>query len=270
MHTVSVSGKYDANSSVGPISQHLVLFILLTFYLNYLPLWSVSDDQKLERKKTEKNKAKQTFLFKTRFELRDHPFTTGRIATEVIVISVSVFFFTFCLGRTFCVQPRHPRWRSFHFPHWKNSSGKFHRFHFFRFNVYVKPVVLQSSGTEICFRLSFTDAPKNKISLCLKRRFDVGGCLITLDWRCKQGVLNWENISNYLHLCNMFIYLFIHVFFHLFSHLLACNLTLCSFIANEILLHFLLFCHLVSLWLHFWETGLWSVFTTDRAVHSSF
>ena len=93
MHTVSVSGKYDANSSVGPISQHLVLFILLTFYLNYLPLWSVSDDQKLERKK-----------------LRDHPFTTGRIAIKVIVISVSVFFFfTFCLGRTFCVQPRHPR-----------------------------------------------------------------------------------------------------------------------------------------------------------------
>ena len=109
MHTVSVSGKYDANSSVGPISQHLVLFILLTFYLNYLPLWSVSDDQKLERKKKEQNKAKQTFLFKTRFELRDHPFTTGRIATKVIVISVSVFFFTFCLGRTFCVQPRHPR-----------------------------------------------------------------------------------------------------------------------------------------------------------------
>ena len=93
MHTVSVSGKYDANSSVSPISQHLVLFILLTFYLNYLPLWSVSDDQKLERKKTEQNKAKQTFLFKTRFELRDHPFTTGRIATKVIVISVSVFFF---------------------------------------------------------------------------------------------------------------------------------------------------------------------------------
>ena len=99
MHTVSVSGKYDANSSVGPISQHLVLFILLTFYLNYLPLWSVSDDQKLERKKTEQNKAKQTFLFKTRFELRDHPFTTGRIATKVIVISVSVFFF-YLLFRT--------------------------------------------------------------------------------------------------------------------------------------------------------------------------
>ena len=99
MHTVSVSGKYDANSSVGPISQHLVLFILLTFYLNYLPLWSVSDDQKLERKKTEQNKAKQTFLFKTRFELRDHPFTNGRIATKVIVISVSVFFF-YLLFRT--------------------------------------------------------------------------------------------------------------------------------------------------------------------------
>ena len=101
MHTVSVSGKYDANSSVGPISQHLVLFILLTFYLNYLPLWSVSDDQKLERKKTEKNKAKQTFLFKTRFELRDHPFTTGRIATKVIVISVSVFFLPFVKDERF-------------------------------------------------------------------------------------------------------------------------------------------------------------------------
>ena len=67
----------------------------LTFYLNYLPLWSVSDDQELEKKK-EQSKTKQTFLFETRFELRyDHPFTTGRIATKVIVISLSVFFFFF-------------------------------------------------------------------------------------------------------------------------------------------------------------------------------
>ena len=44
-----------------------------------------------------------------------------------------------------------------------------------------------------------------------------------------------------------YVYLLIHVFFHLFSHLLACNLSFRSFIGNEILLHVLLFCHLVCL-----------------------
>ena len=33
---------------------------------------------------------------------------------------------------------------------------------------------------------------------CLKitviQRFGAGGCLITPDWRCQQGVVNWENI----------------------------------------------------------------------------
>ena len=64
MHTGTVSGKYAANSGVSPISQHLELFILfdldlLTFYLNYQPHWSVSDDQNLKKQ----NKTKQTTPF---------------------------------------------------------------------------------------------------------------------------------------------------------------------------------------------------------------
>ena len=87
----------------------------LTFYLNYLPLWSVSDDQKLEKKK--KNKTKRTFLFETRFELRyDHPFTTGRIATKVIVISVSVFFFLSCFRMNVLRSAETPEMTQFSLP----------------------------------------------------------------------------------------------------------------------------------------------------------
>ena len=63
---------------------------------------------------------------------------------------------------------------------------------------------------------------------CLKRRFVVGGCLITLDWRCKLGVLNWENISNYLHLWNMFIYLFMCFFIYFLIYLHATYLFVVS------------------------------------------
>ena len=54
---------------------------------------------------------------------------------------------------------------------------------------------------------------------CLKRRFGVGGCLIMLDCRCKLGVLNWDNISNYLHLWNMFIYLVMCFFIYFLIYL---------------------------------------------------
>ena len=70
---------------------------------------------------------------------------------------------------------------------------------------------------------------------CLKRRFGVGGCLITLDWRYKLRVLDWKNISNNLHLWNMF--------FHL----------LCSFI------YFLIYLYPNFLYFH-WERNLASFF----------
>ena len=118
-----------------PFSQHWVLFILFYLSLNFLSHCSVSDDQQSE-KNTKQNKMNISFS-KTRLELRyDHPFATGRrISTEVIVISVSAFF-SFVSGGTFCIQPRHPKWRSFHFPHWKNSSGKFHSFRLFFVLIY--------------------------------------------------------------------------------------------------------------------------------------
>ena len=237
----------------------------LTFYLNYLPLWSVSDDQKLERKKKkEQNKTNIPFwnAFRASLWPSFHYWKNCNQSNCNFCQRFFFFFLSYVSGWTFCVQPRHPRWRSFHFPHWKNSSGKFHRFRFFVLMYTLNQWYCKVLEQKFAFALVSLMHPRIKHQglECLKRSFDVGGCLITLDWRCKQGVLNWENISNYLHLWNMFtylfIYLFIHVFSHLFSHLLACNLTLCSFIANEILVHFLLFCHLVSLWLHFWETGL--------------
>ena len=138
MHTGSVSGKYAANSGVSPISQHLVLFILFDLLLE-LPFtwitWSVSDDQNL--KKQNKTKQNKQPLFETRLELRyDHPFTTVRRIVIVNCNFCQCLFFPFVSGRTFCVQPRHPRWRSFHFPNWKNSSGKFHSFRLFFVLIY--------------------------------------------------------------------------------------------------------------------------------------
>ena len=61
MHTVSVSGKYDANSGVSPISQHLVPFILfdLLFELpaSLVCIWW----PKIRKKKKEQNKTNIPF-----------------------------------------------------------------------------------------------------------------------------------------------------------------------------------------------------------------
>ena len=142
---------------------------------------------------------------------------------------MSALFFSFVSGGTFCVQPRHPRWRSFHFPHWKNSSGKFHSF-----NMYVKPVYRKVLKQKFAFALVSMMHPRIKVQgvECLKRRFCVCGCLIMIDYRCKLGVLNQGKISNYLHLWNMFIYLVI-CFSTIFSF--TGNLTFCNsyFIVNN-------------------------------------
>ena len=132
-------------------------------------------------------------------------------------------------------------------------------------------MILQSSRTEICFRLSFTDAPKNKISRSGMFEKELwcwwvsDNAWLAMQTGCFKLGKHFK-LPSFMKYVYLFIYLFIHVFSHLFPHLLACNLTLCSFIANEILVHFLLFCHLVSLWLHFWETGLSYLYQVDPSL----